>query len=125
MTGPIVAPSPLDVDHDERPLRLDGDVHPLPPMPSLPSAADLHKAAAAAGLRSGNGVPLGIPAGPTDAADVLDWLPGALTDIRRTLADKAAGGFLVTAADRQRHTEVSRIVAAAFDEIGRILAERA
>ncbi len=123
MTGPIVASPTPDVEQPDpsRRLRLVGDVHPLPAEPVLPSAAELHRAAALAGLRSGNGVPSGVDPGPTDAADVLDWLVGPIAEIRAELVGKRAGGFLVTAADQQRRAEVLALV----EQIGRILAERA
>lgn len=130
MTGPIVAPPSAgveDVDPPRRRLTLVPDVHPLPPEPTLPSGAALQRAVEVAAAVAGHadpepgaGVPAGVEAGPTDAADVLDWLTPEIAEIARKLADNAAGGFLVTAADRQRHGEVSRLIG----EIGRILAER-
>lgn len=107
----------VSTDNDQRsgPLSLTHDVPPfvlpVPPILAQITAAPHPHA----------GVPAGVPAGPTTIERVLDELVPDLEAMRRRIADAGRAGFLVTAADVQRASEVERLLG----EASRILAERA
>lgn len=130
MTRSIVAPAPPNVDarrplslvpgNAGRPLSLAHDV-PLPVEPPAPSAQALAALTAHPHAHGQPTVPAGATAGPDDVEQVLGEIVAPVEDLRRRIGAARPAGFMVTAADVQRHREV----AWRLDEIARILAERA
>lgn len=118
MTGSIVAPAPPEV---ERPLSLTHDV-PMPSSaPTAPTRRAIAQLAATAHAHTVPPVPAGESAGPNDVEVVLAAIVTPIEALRRQVAAARPAGFMVTAADQQRHREVGRLL----DEIAAILAERA